>query len=262
MGILRWLLVAACLTGCMTQRNGELRPSALPAITFTAAEYRNYTGTTLSGGRETVLWDEMISARSRNSDSEELRNRIDGRIARMLISKSDLICDNYFERVIVVRNQSVSGLQLAALAASGAVPLVTPDRSGRLLGGVASFLTGSRAALEETVFDGEDIRELRRAAMASRDQSRIDLLARLDAAGDGAARLALLEARIGDYHRQCGIEFGVDFRSSLVDQAAQAALAAQNRQNEQDSPPNGETPAANLAGADPGQAETPAGTEP
>ncbi len=214
------ILITVSLTGCMTQRNGELAPSALPAITFSPAEYRHYTGLVPAAGQETIPWYELISARSRSADLEELRNRTDGAIAGILISKSDLICDHYFERVIVVRNQSVSALQLGALAASGAVPLATPDRSGRVLGGVASFLTGSRSALEQTVFDGEDIRELRRAALTSREQSRIALLARMDEAEGGTAQLAVLAAELGNYHRQCGIEFGADFRSSLVDQAA------------------------------------------
>tara|TARA_R110000868_G_scaffold86206_2_gene241823 strand:- start:6362 stop:7048 length:687 start_codon:yes stop_codon:yes gene_type:complete len=196
-------------------------PSALPAITFTATEYGHYTGTTPRADGEAASWGELVAARSRSQDTSELRHRTDGAIAGILVSKSDLICDQYFERVIVVRNQSVSALELGALAASGAVPLTTPDRSGRILGGVASFLAGSRASLEQAVFDGEDIRELRRAALASRDQSRSDLLAGMRSAGHGTAQLAFIASEIGNYHRQCGIEFGADYRSSLVDQAAE-----------------------------------------
>ncbi|WP_417310309.1 hypothetical protein [Devosia sp.] len=220
MRVILFILLTASLSGCMTQRNGDLVSSALPVITFSAAEYHHYTNLEPTPGQDRVSWFELVSARSRSSDVDAVRDRTDAAIAGILISKSDLICDQYFERVIVVRNQSVSVLQLGALAASGAVPLATPDRSGRLLGGVASFLTGSRAALEQTVFDGEDIRELRRAALTAREETRLALLARMDEAQGGTAQLAVLAAELGNYHRQCGIEFGADFRSSLVDQAA------------------------------------------
>lgn len=224
MRVILLILLTMSLAGCMTQRNGELIASALPSITFSPAEFRHYTGLQSATGQDSISWYELISARSRSADPESLRHRTDGTIAGILISKSDLICDQYFERVIIVRNQSVSVLQLGALAASGAVPLATPERSSRLLGGVASFLTGSRAALEQTVFDGEDIRELRRAALTSREQSRLALLGRMDEVGNGTAQLAVLAAELGNYHRQCGIEFGADFRSSLVDQAARESL--------------------------------------
>jgi len=284
MRVVLMVIVSIGLTGCISQ-NGKLRPSALPPITFTHAEFANYTGrspaTTVgeglsdknastgeqgddrdqspaptgehsvgegrtdhtealgATGRSARLYTmgELVSARARSVDGDDIRDRTNALIAGEIISRSDLICDQYLERVIIARNEVVSAIEIGALASSSAAGLAGIGRTANVFGGLSTFLTGSRTSLEETVFAGTDIRELRRAAVAARLTAGTALRARVRAAENGTEALEVVVAEIGDYHRQCGIEYGLDARTSMVDRADNEARAERAAQQTGDATP-------------------------